>query len=201
MKTFSPFFIAVRVLVFSLLAYGAAELIRFDALYPMNNEYFSEVSRTEFAQSAILLVLFVFYLFLGKRYRDVQPVSNFVSLFVLISLIREQNNFINWWFWPVLLLLFVAAWLLWRDFNKIKKATIEFFSQPASIWLFSGILVTYVFSRLMGRSKFWLLYYDESTYRFAKSAVEEGLELMGYLLMLFSAIEFSILIFIRNKKS
>ncbi len=189
------------MVVYSLLAYGAAELIRFDALYPLNNEYFSEISRTEFTQSAILLVLFVFYLFLGKRYRAVQPVSNFVSLFVLMSLIREQNNFIHWWFWPVLLLFFVAARLVWRDFGKIKKATIEFFSQPASVWLFAGILVTYVFSRLMGRSKFWLLYYDESTYRFAKAAVEEGLELMGYLLMFFSAIEFSILVFCKNKES
>lgn len=201
MKKFSPLFIAVRVVVYSLLAYGAAELIRFDALYPINNEYFSEVSRTEFAQSAILLVLFVFYLLLGKRYRAVQPVTNFVSLFVLMSLIREQNNFIHWWFWPVLLLFFVAAWLVWRDFSKIKKATVEFFSQPASVWLFAGILVTYVFSRLMGRSKFWLLYYDESIYRFAKSAVEEGLELMGYLLMFFSAIEFSVLVFYKNKES
>jgi hypothetical protein len=183
-----------------MFIYALAEAIRFDALYPMEDGYFGEISRTEFSQEFILLVLVVFYLLLGKRYQPVQPVSNLVALFLLIGLIRELNFIISWWFWPALLVLMTALWMVWRDFKKLKSATQEFFAQPASAWFFAGFLITYVFSRLMGRSKFWLLMYDESNYRMAKAATEEGMELMGYGLMLISAVEFALVFWNRNKK-
>jgi hypothetical protein len=120
-------------------------------------------------------------------------------MFLLIGFIREFNFLIPWWFWPALLVLLIALWLVWRDFKKLKSATQEFFAQPASAWFFAGFLITYVFSRLMGRSKFWLELYDESIYRMAKAATEEGLELMGDLLMLISAIEFALVFWNRKK--
>lgn len=200
MRNYTPFFIAIRVIVYSLLVFGIAELIRFDALYPMEDGYFGEISRTEFSQEFILLFLVIFYLILGKWYRPVQPVSNLVALFLLIGFVRELNFIITWWVWPALLVLFVGLWLVWRDFKKLKSATQEFFAQPASAWFFAGILMTYVFSRLMGRSKFWLELYDESVYRMAKAATEEGLELMGDLLMLISAIEFTLAFWYKKRK-
>lgn len=200
MRNYTPLYIAVRVVVYSLLVFGIAELIRFDAMYPMEDGYFGEISRTEFSQEFILLVLVLFYLLLGKRYQPVQPVSTLVALFLLIGFIREMNFIITWWFWPALLVLITALWLVWRDFKKLKSATQEFFSQPASAWLFAGILMTYVFSRLMGRSKFWLELYDENVYRLAKAATEEGLELMGNFLMLVSAVEFTFVFWNKKRK-
>lgn len=183
-----------------MFIYALAEAIRFDALYPMEDGYFGEISRTEFSQEFILFVLVIFYLMLGYRYRPVQPVSNLIALFLLIGFIREINFLIYWWLWPALLVLFTAFWLVWRDFKKLKSATQEFFSQPASVWFFAGFLITYVFSRLMGRSKFWLLMYDENNYRMAKAATEEGMELMGYGLMLISAVEFALVFWYRKMK-
>jgi len=200
MRNYTPIFIATRVIIYSLFIYALAEAIRFDALYPMEDGYFGEISRTEFSQEFILLVLVAFYLLLGKRYPPVQPVSNLVALFLLIGLIRELNFIISWWFWPALLVLMAAIWLVWRDFTKLKSATQEFFAQPASSWFFAGFLITYIFSRLMGRSKFWLLMYDESNYRMAKAATEEGMELMGYGLMLISAVEFGLVFWNRKIK-
>jgi hypothetical protein len=43
--------------------------------------------------------------------------------------------------------------------------------------------------------------YDESNYRMAKAATEEGMELMGYGLMLISAVEFALVFWNRNKKN
>ena len=89
MRNYTPLAIAIRVIAYSLLVYGMAEAIRFDALFPMEEGYFGEISRTEFTQEFILFVLFLFYLALGYRYRPVQPVANIVSLFLLISFIRR----------------------------------------------------------------------------------------------------------------
>jgi hypothetical protein len=52
----------------------------------------------------------------------------------------------------------------------------------------------------MGRSKFWIELYGESNYRMAKAATEEGLELMGDLLLLISAIEFALAFWNKKRK-
>jgi len=190
MRIYTPVTIALRVIIYSLLMFGLAEAVRFDALFPMEEGYFGEISMVEILQEIILFVLFVFYIVFGFKYRKIQPVSNIVSLFFLISFIREFNFIIDFWLYPALFILAVIGWLVVRDFKKLKSATQTFFSYPASAWFFSGFLVTYIFSRLFGRSKFWLLIYDESDYRLAKAATEEGIELLGDALMLIGAIEF-----------
>ncbi len=190
MKIYSPVFITLRVIIYSLLMFGLAEAVRFDALFPMEEGYFGEISMVEISQEIILFALFMFYLVFGFKFREIQPVSNIVSLFFLISFIREFNFLIDFWIYPALFVLAITGWLVVRDFRKLKSATETFFSYPASAWFFSGFLVTYIFSRLFGRSKFWLLIYDESNYRLAKAATEEGIELLGDALMLIGAIEF-----------
>ena len=199
MKIYSPLFIALRVIAYSLMIYGIASAIFFDAVNPMEEGYFGEITLTEIGQETILFILFLFYLRLGFKYKPVQPVVNIVSLFFLMSFIREFNFLIEHWIYPVLLVFITIIWLVIRDFKKLKQATIVFFSQPASAWFFAGFLVTYIFSRLLGRSKFWLLLYDESTYRIAKAASEEGVELLGNTIMLISAIEFFLVIWVEKK--
>ncbi len=192
MKIYSPLFIAVRVVVYALLIFGIAEGIFFDAAHPLEDGYFGEITFTEIGQEFILFILFCFYMVLGFKWREIQPVSNLVSLFFLMSFIREFNFLVDKWIFPVLVVFAFFFWLFIRDFKKIKAAAIRFFSVPASSWLLSGFLATYIFSRLMGRTKFWQLLYHDESYRLAKAATEEGIELMGNTIMLIGAIEFLI---------
>jgi hypothetical protein len=201
MKIYSPLFIAMRVIIYSLLVYGIAEAIFFDAANPMEEGYFGEITLTEIGQEFFLFILFLFYLILGYRYKPVQPVANIVSLFFLASFIREFNFLVEHWIYPVLLVFVLVTWLVIRDSKKLKKATIAFFNQPASAWFFAGFLVTYIFSRLFGRSKFWRLLYDENSYRLAKAATEEGLELLGNTIMFISIIEFFLFIWVEKKNT
>lgn len=204
MKIYSPLFIAIRVILYSLLIFGVAEAIFFDASHPMEDGYFGEITFTEIGQELILFVLFGFYLWFGFKWRTIQPVTNLVSLFFLMSFIREFNFLVDKWIFPVLVVFAFFVWLFVRDFKKIKDSTIRLFSVPASSWLLSGFLVTFIFSRLMGRSKFWKLLYNDESYRLAKAATEEGLELLGNSIMLIGAIEFLIYYFtvekIKNEK-
>jgi hypothetical protein len=123
MKTFTPFFVALRVVGYSLLMFGIAEGILFDAAHPMDEGYFGEITIPEIGQEVILFILFLFYLFLGFRWPDIQPVSNIVSLFFLISFIREFNFLIDGWIYPALLVLGIIGWLVFRDWRKLKQAT------------------------------------------------------------------------------
>lgn len=199
MKIYSPLFIVLRILIYSLFIFGISEAIFFDAAHPMEDGYFGEITLTEIGQEIILFILFLFYLILGFKWRSIQPLSNIISLFFLMSFIREFNFLVDNWIYPVLVVFGILVWLAVRDFKKIKQSTIKFFSVSASSWLLSGFLITYIFSRLFGRSKFWRLLYDEESYRLAKAATEEGIELLGNTIMLIGAIEF--LIYFLNNKS
>ncbi len=190
MKIYSPLFIVIRVVAYSLLMFGIAEGILFDAGHPIGDSFFSENTFTEITQEIILFILFLFYLFIGFKWREIQPVANFVSLFFLMSFIREFNFLIEGWIYPVLVVLAIIVWLFIRDYKKIKAASIRFFSTPASAWFLAGFIITYIFSRLLGRSKFWKLMYHDESYRLAKAATEEGIELLGDTLMFIAAFEF-----------
>ncbi len=201
MKIYSPLLIILRVLLYALLMAGIAEAIFFDAAHPMEDGYFGEITLTEMGQELILFVLFLFYIFIGTKWKEIQVVSNFIGLFFLMAFIREFNFLITHWIYPVLLVFAIMIWLFIRDFKKIKYSSIAFFSKPPSQWFLAGFIVTLVFSRMMGRSSFWRLLYNEETYRLAKAATEEGLELMGDTMMLISSIEFLLYYLFEREKS
>ena len=87
MKLFTPLAIAIRVVIYSLMIYGAAEAVFYDAGHPYGNSYFSERTLTEVGQEVILFLLFIFYLIIGYKWKAILPVSNIVSLFFLLSFI------------------------------------------------------------------------------------------------------------------
>ena len=78
MKLYSPIYIAIRVVVYSLIMFGIAEGIFYDAGHPIGDSYFSENTFTEIVQEIILFILFLFYLVLGFKWREIQPISNIV---------------------------------------------------------------------------------------------------------------------------
>ncbi len=199
MKIYSPLFIIIRVFLYALVIFGTAEGIFFDAGHPNGESYFGEFTFVEIGQEIILFVLFLFFLFLGYKWKEIKPVSIIASMFYLMSFIREFNFIIDKWIYPVLAVFLIIVWVAVKNYKELKRASTEFFSIPASSWLISGFLVTYIFSRLMGRSKFWLLMYHEENYRLAKAATEEGIELLGNTIMLIGAFEF-LLYYLEKKK-
>ncbi|QGY42118.1 hypothetical protein GM418_00140 [Maribellus comscasis] len=199
MKIYSPLFIALRIIVYAALVFGMAEGAFFDAGHPLGDSFFGEATFVEITQEVLLFLLFAFFICIGFKWKEIQPVSNLIGLFFLISFIREFNFLSINWAYPALIVFLIFIWLFVRDFKKIKEACIQFFSVPASSWLLSGLLITYVFSRLMGRSKFWRLMYAGEEYRLAKAATEESIELLGDTIMFIGAIEF-LLYFISKRK-
>lgn len=192
MKIYSPLWLALRMLFYGLVLFGMAEGVFYDAGHPLGISYFGEITFTEISQEVILFILAAFFMFLGWKWREAQTLSILVSLFLLMSFIREFNFLIEKWIYPVSVVAVIFIVYAIRNFKKIKPSFEKFFSVPASAWFLSGFLTTYVFSRLMGRSKFWRLMYEGENYRLAKAATEEGIELLGNTLMLFAAVEFAI---------
>ena len=84
--------------------------------------------------------------------------------------------------------------MIYRDRRKIVTSTHYFLELPSTAWFVSGFLVTFIFSRFYGRSGLWMAILESNFNRAAKSAAEEGIELLGYTLLLIATLEMLIVI-------
>lgn len=79
-----------------------------------------------------------------------EPASG--PLFFFMAFIRRFNNQIDYWFYLVLPLLLLFGWLAFRDRKKLVAAAVAFVEMPVTAYFVTGFLVTFVFSRLFGRT-------------------------------------------------
>lgn len=196
----------LRLIVYGILVVLTAEFIYWDALqFPIETR-FSEESWTEKLQEILLIMMTFTLLIIALSASSYKYVAWAMFSFTGSSFIRELDSFLD-------TLLFYGAWQVgvfsliavvvpiciihFRAFSEAVKKYVH----TLSFGLFlSGILTTYVFSRLFGRKIFWYTIMEEHYIRAVKNAAEECLELFGYLLMTFAVLEFILMVFISGKK-
>lgn len=164
-----------------------------DAL-PRNLEnQFTESSFAEISQTVMLLFSLIFL----WKIRAMGVYRHGVVLmfaFLLVSLIREQDFmldrvFDDLWQWLVALVLVPAVVFLVRYRLRVLDECCRYMQQMSFGLFLSGFITVYVFSRLMGRGVFWEAVLKKQYIYEVKSAVEEGIETLGYALMLLATIE------------
>ncbi|WP_163577510.1 hypothetical protein [Halomonas faecis] len=190
--------VCVRATLYVLLVACLAQGAYLEALYLPDNR-FSERGFTEFAQAACLALTALVLLYSRLAYRQLPYITLLLLAFVVASLIREQDywldNLIARNTWKVLVALVVIP-SLYRVIHQRRQFIDEFahYSNTFSFGLFAaGFLTTYVFSRLYGRADFWMAVLEEAYVRDFKSAAEELVELLGYAFLLIAAIELLLL--------
>jgi len=195
----------IRILTYALLVAIISELIRYDAIHSQPLHQFSEDSLTELCQSVMLLLSACVFLYTTYRYKPFRSLSSVLFCFVAASVIREQDAFLDQFFfhgsWKigVFPLVILSLVIIWRNTAVFLTATHRFSSTPAFGLLLSCLLTTYVFSRLLGRKIFWMAVMGENYLRDVKNAAEETMELYGYLLLLIASIEY--LLFLAKRHS
>ena len=194
----STLFYITRYVLYAAMMYLLYLVFMYDARNPTITGKFGEISATEILQEVFLFIMGFLYILAGRRDKQLTTVSNLISVFIFIAFIREFNNFIDFWFFLVLPLLVLFFWLIYRDRRKIVSSLHYFLELPSTAWFVSGFLVTFIFSRFYGRSGLWMAILESNFNRAAKSAAEEGIELLGYTLLLIATLE--LLIVIRRKK-
>ncbi|MCM2973267.1 hypothetical protein [Larsenimonas suaedae] len=157
---------------------------------------FSETSFVEVAQS-VALALSVVVLIWARRFPLYRQGVVLMAGWLLASLIREQDFLFDQMMdglWQVLVAAVALPTLVytWRQRATLAQECQRFFATQAFGLFMGGFLTTYVFSRLLGRKVVWqAVLGSDYAYRI-KSGVEENIELLGYLLMLFACIELAL---------
>jgi hypothetical protein len=155
----------------------------------------TEWSFTEFCQEIILLLIIIRFIWLSLRRPAFKYGMILIAGFFACLFFRELDFITDRialsWFDIDLVIVFLGLFLAvrhrentlagWHHFRKSQ-------SYRAMVW---GLILLLGFSRLIGMKIVWKYILGPSYLRVVKNAVEEGSELLGYTLCLFSAFKYA----------
>lgn len=189
-----------EVAFLAILAIVAPIFVAVDVVY-FRNEV-GEISLTQATQTVLLLSSALVFWNAARRSIESRGFLVLVAGFLSCMFLREQdwlfdNVFQGFWFWPT---IFVAGASI-AYASTIARGTVlgsmsAFINTKSYPYMVFGLIVVLVFSRVFGSGN---LLWDGlmlSDYSYVyKSALQEGLELFGYVFVAYSSYLFAL----RNK--
>ena len=155
----------------------------------------SEVSVTELTQEALVLLSAVMF-GLGARQRpDSRGWLVLVAGFLTCMLIREADMWFDmlakgFWVYPAVLTAGTAIAYATRHRGNLPSSMAAFAATRASAYIATGLLIVILFSRLFGSGSFWQQLVAGSYHPAYKTFIQEGIELLGYVLLAFGSVCF-----------
>lgn len=153
----------------------------------------AETGVTETLQHALVLVTASIFLYRAFVLPDQRGFLLLVAGFFFVVFIRETDGFLDavrhgFWLYPALVTTLVFCVLAARCRQTILEPMLAFAHSNQGVILSIGLAVLLVFSRVFGTGSLWeVILSDRSTAVLVKTVVQEGLELLGYLLIFLGA--------------
>jgi hypothetical protein len=157
----------------------------------------SEFSPVELIQPLILAVCGLLMAWVGRHCPSQRPIAIPFGVIALIFLIRELDYLIDRFVIDNLgqvLIAIVSALAIvytYRHRRRLWVAWGRIWPSPGIALLFAGTIILCVYVRLLGQDSFWMTLLGDDYRRVVKLAVEEFIELIGYLIWLIGTIEYT----------
>jgi hypothetical protein len=187
--------LGARTIAYALLL-GAISIGMLWGAVTYDEFFFDEVGPIEILETVFSLIAALIFLIGAKNYPQHRPCAISIATLLFCLVVRESDYLLDtlvgrhsWKIIVSLILVFFTFYLI-RLHRQALLAIIDFVQRPSFGIFISGVLVLFVFSRLFGYGPFWQAIMDDPSYRTVKTIVEEGVELMGYFLILISSIEY-----------
>jgi len=192
----------------SRIAYAIGEfvLLAMLALIPFTLAYIDvvvighsvgELSVTEITQEALLLFTVLIFLYGAWRHPGSRGFLVLVAGFFSCALIRELDAFMDtiwhgFWFWPAITVaLSTITYVVVCCKNSVADPMSNFVGTRPYFYIITGLIVLLVFSRTFGSGALLWQEVMEAAYTSKfKSALQEGLELFGYLYIGYGSLLF-----------
>lgn len=149
----------------------------------------SEQSITEWTQEILLFSSALMFAFVAWRRPAGRGFSVLVAGFFGTMLIRELDSVFDsiahgFWVYPASLWIITVIALAARYRHDLLATMAKAAESRSFVYIVLGLAIVLSFSRVFGTTALWLgVLGDGEAARTAKTAVQEGLELMGYLLI------------------
>ena len=182
---------------FYATAVGAAALvIVWEGLHPTSASCFGERSIVEILQVVTLLLSICCAFLAGHQNPDYASLPHFFMGAATIAVIREFDFALDRYVfdgaWQILAFSVLARTLYraWRHRLFFKEEVGRFVGRASFGVMASGFFTVFIFSRLLGQQILWQAIMGEGYMRVVKRAVEEGTELLGYVLICVGTMEY-----------
>jgi hypothetical protein len=157
----------------------------------------SEFSAVEIIQLLILLACGGLMGWVAYHSNTQRPLAILFGGLALVFLIRELHYFFDQYvidnLWQVLAGI-CGALLIAYGFRHLKRLNIalaRIWPSPGLTLIFAGAIILFAYSMLVGHEPLWQAMLGDAYARIIKLAVEEFIELIGYLLWLVGTIEYA----------
>lgn len=156
----------------------------------------SEHSLTEIIQVLLLLFSTLAFWLARKRHPQASAWLILVIGFFSVMLIRELDYYFDimivhgFWVYPALAVTITAVIASYRAEGSLGAGLIEFSGTPAYAFVLCGLIIVLFFSRLLGASAILESLMGAEYNPHFKTALQEGVELMGYLLATWGAARY-----------
>ncbi|MDH3747052.1 MAG: hypothetical protein OER97_02500 [Gammaproteobacteria bacterium] len=157
----------------------------------------SEFSPVEMIQPLILAVCGLLMCWVALNFPSQRPLAFPFGGLALAFLIRELDYFLDRYIadnlWQVLIGIAGALVIVYtyRHRRRLMIALARIWPSPGLALLFAGAAILFAFVRLVGHEPLWQSILGDDYRRLVKLAVEEFIELIGYLLWLVGTIEYT----------
>jgi len=196
------------LLYFFLIALITALLTQLEVRYPgsLRIQVFvnagdelgtSEFSPLEMIQPFILMICGLLMAWVAYHYPAQRPVAFPFGGLALAFGIREMDYFLDRYvadgLWQVLIAVAGALVIayVYRHRRRLRIALGRTWPSPGLALLFAGAVILFAFVRLVGHEPLWQALLGDDYRRIMKLAVEEFIELIGYLLWMIGTIEYT----------
>lgn len=172
-----------------ILAYPVA-MIMLDILWVGNN--IGEHSFTEYSQSLILVLIIATFYYITVKHEDQRPFTYMAIGLFIAMLIREQNSLFNsmgahLWESLVAATFIMAIYLTRRNKQPFAPVFSAYLRSRAGQIMALGLILLLIYSRFLGMSIIWKSLLESGYVSTIKNAVEEGTELLAYVIILYAA--------------
>lgn len=188
--------VLLRFVSYGAVLFVVAKIIEIDML----DQSVKEGGFVERSQELLLFALATLAAVIGFKHPQIRTFSYVFSATAVVALIREMDAFLeNNLFdkaWQVLALVVIlpTLWFVYKNLSKFIDQLYGVFSTFSFGLMFSGTIIIHVFARLFGRKSVWTSLMTEEKYiRAVKDTAEEGVELLGYAIVLMGVIELALL--------
>ena len=154
---------------------------------------FTEQGPTEICQTVLLAVSTIFFFLEARRRPDMRGALILAGGFFGCMLIREQDYYFDMvahgcWKWPAVMLALVCLYPAVSSLRNTIANLSAFVRWRYFPVLLTGVIIVLAYSRLFGMGMIWNTLLPDAEARKEKNAIEESSELLGYLLICFSAL-------------
>lgn len=154
----------------------------------------SEVSFTEVSQEVFLLITMITFAINGFKHETERGFSVLVTGFFTCMLIRELDVLFDqiwhgFWSWPAgFVALSAIGYSLIYQRNTILEPLASFCQSRAFVFIAIGLVIILAFSRVFGSGNLlWDNVMSAQDVHAFKSAIQEGLELLGYTFLAYGS--------------